>query len=352
MLLTNGPNTLISGGRYRPNFAQPRGSTRPPLELGPLDFVLSGNDVFTNFSQVFDLAAPDAVLYFACNYSGDPEISISHGGQELTIVRQEREPGKGLLSLVAAGRGLTVEAAPMAISATGGQLNGGAGRIVEMSGIQPGLSGWTAGAHGDNPPAPFLVTGSNGGTVKVCFVNGGADRSHSSRVEGADTKFSGYTIAGEPYPYDISPANPEWVLGDGWTVDGDAFVHTGPTESICSLIVPDPFSTRNGRRAFIEGLSPKAHGWIAQTGSAGSTVGLLGEKSGYVVGGSIGSVDRLIIGGSGNVRISQVQWLVESQGVTWVFATAPAVNGQVLTPIQAYRPSWSAVAVEILGQEI
>lgn len=350
--------TVAENGLGAPIVIDPHGAPfivdgwdSPPLVVGPLDGVLPGNDVFTDFSREFELAAPNVAFYFACSYSGDPAIEIAHGGEPLTILKQEREPTRRILALVAAGRGLTVEAANLTIKATGGQLNAGAFRIVEMGPIAPTLVGWSDGDHGNNPPRSLTETGTVGGTVKVAFVNTGADRTHSSRVEGAETRFSGYTVAGDPYPYDITPANPEWVLGPGWTIEGDTFVHTGVEESTCSLQVPNPFYTANGRRAFIECADRRSHGSIAHANENDGGAGLFGPGEGYVVSGSIGLLTQIVLTGAGDVRISQLEWFVDTTPVTWVFATAPAEDDAVLRPVQVYKPYWAVAAAEVLGQE-
>lgn len=323
----------------------------PPLIIGPLDGVIPGNNVFTDFSREFALAAPDAVVYFACAYTGDPVIEIAHGGEPLTILKQEREPTRRLLALVAAGQGLTIEAANLTIKATGGQLDGGAFRIVEMGPIDPALVGWSDGAHGNNPPQPLTESGTSGGTVKIAFVNGGADRTHSSRVEGAEARFSGFTVAGDPYPYDISAANPEWVLGTGWTIEGDTFVHTGTEQSTCSLQVPAPFYTNNSRRAFIQCADRRSRGSISEGNENTGGVGMIGPREGYVVTASSGALTQIVLTATGDTRISQLEWFVNARYVTWVFATAPAEDGAVLTPRQAYQPYWAVAAAEVLGQE-
>lgn len=78
---------------------------------------------------------------------------------------------------------------------------------------------------------------------------------------------------------------------------------------------------------------------------------MIGPREGYVVTGSIGTLTQIVLTATGDTRISQLEWFVNARNVTWVFATAPAEDGAVLTPRQAYQPYWAVAAAEVLGQE-
>jgi len=353
-LMPNGANSSIEKWRYGPLGMGFSGgsSSHTPSVPGPLDFVEAGRNVFTNFSREFDLASSEAVFYFACHYTGDPVISIAHGGEPLTIVKQERHEGSGMLSLIALGHGLTKEAANLTITATGGTLDGGAGRINEMEFIADEMTGWTYAANGQKEsPLPITLEGmKGGGLVKGVFVCSLVDTNNSVRVRGAESKFKGYTISGDPIAYNINPNSGNWVLGDGWSVVGNDLVHTGRDESISYLELPAPVTGHQGRRAFID-CTRGTRAWIGNTNATNNGVGIAAGRAGYVCGGAIGDLHTFAVCAAGDVIFRDFMWVSDYKSVTWDFFSAPAENGEVLDPYLFYKPAWAIAAAEIFGRD-
>lgn len=344
-----GPRYLDSLGNAKDAVPVTGLTVNPEPLPGPLDFVEAGRDVFTSYSRSFDLASPNVIFHFACHYTGDPTIQIAHGGEPLTIVRQDRQTARGLLSLVAVGHGLTTEVANLTITATGGTLDGGAGRINEMGTIAAGLTGWKAGENGQAAaPGPLTMTGTQGGVVKGVFVCGLVDGSHSIRVTGAESRFRGYTISGDPIPYNLNPSAGGWVLGDGWSVVGNDLVHTGAQQSIAYFQTPVMITGNQGRRAYID-CTNGTRAWIGNTNSTTSGVGIAAGKAGYICGGAVGDLNTFAVAAAGDVIFRDLMWVDNSLPVSWNFFSAPAVEGEVLTPTLFYKPAWAVTAAEILG---
>lgn len=320
-----------------------------PTQPGPMDVVIPGRNVFTNFSREFDLASPDVVFHLACHYTGDPVIEIAHGGEPLTIVKQEREEPHGVLSLVAIGRGLTVEAANLTITATGGQLDGGACRINEMVNVQPDMVGWSGYAAGQGKPPILTVAGTDGGIIKATYTRRFADRSHRIAIGGLNSLFNGYTLSGDPIPDDVSAATGDWVLGEGWSVVGNTLVHTGNISSVCVLKIPTPRTGSQGRRAHLS-CSSGASAWIGETNSITSGIGFRGPRDGYVCTGANGSLDTFAVQAAGDVVVSDIEWFENMDPISWVFSSGPAVNGEELTFYNYLNPYWSYCMAEIMGE--
>lgn len=315
-------------------------SPAPPINPGPLDVVLREMGAFTNFSQEFGLASNSAVVGLTCRYSGNPAVTITHGGEPITIIEQARSGG--VLALIAAGFGLTTEVANLEISATGGTLDGGVLRINEMIDVDSSLSGWENSRTGTGAPiAPATMTGTAGGTVKGVFSNSGADRLHVTRVDGADNVFNGFIVAGPNISTDFSTAG-NWNLGVGWSIDGDDFVHTGPASELS--LSHEMTSSITSTQCYIE---------VSDAASAYVTVSR--DKYGP---GSIGYVSTALGGGtavsritaSGDVRVSKLIITTSGISVSWAFFSTAAVDGKVLQPVMAYQPAWRFVAAEIMGQ--
>lgn len=319
----------------------------PPTPMGPLDYVATELNAFTNFSRPYGLAAPSAVVGFSCYYEGDPVISMAHGGEPLTIIRQERIAG--ILTLIAAGTGLTVEVANLTINATGGNLHGGALRINEMINVQPALSGWNDGvavsaSRANTPP----VTGSQGGVSKIAVASSYNSSNLRVSIIGATSVWGGYLVSGPPVPADISPAG-DWVLGDGWSWVGDKLVHTGP-ESTARI----DFDPINWGKTSAGGATSAiiAAGGLCNVSIYSHGVSRAGYYSGPLFYPISGVISFLSFTARGDVELSGLLATSGAQSLSWSFGTAPTVDGDTygITTI-APRPDIAISAAEILGED-
>lgn len=322
-------------------------SPTPPGPMGPLDFVASELNSFTNFSRAYDLAAPSAVLGFACYYEGDPVISIAHGGEPLTIIHQER--GVKILSLIAAGTGLTVESANLTITATGGSLHGGALRINEMVNVQPALSGWNDGVAVVAPRASTpAVTGSQGGITKIAAASTYNASSRNLEISGATSVWGGYVSSGIPVDVDLSPAGP-WVLGAGWSWVGNTLVHTGPSSE---ARINFPYTGPSGHAGGGATNITVADGAICTASVYTSGASRRGPYSGPIYYPVSGGISYLRFVATGDVAVDGMSVMYQGTSVGWVFGSAPTVDGAVYgISTTASGPEILISAAEILGED-
>lgn len=325
-----------------------------PRPLGPLDYASYELGAFDNFSRNFDLASSSAIFGMVAYYTGDPVIAIAHGGEPLTIIHQERRPGS-IISIIAAGRGLTLGSTPLTINVTGGSVGGGAIRLNEMINIAPDLAGWVAGQSGIGSNIPDqIMTGTQGGTVKIAYGAGVNDNSKRMVVRGANTTWEGYLLTGNKSLTDFSSAG-NWELGAGWSWDGDALVHTGASSS---AKIPYIYSAP-GRRVSIHAFAEaEAGSFITMSPSATvSGNGVSGPLNHNVYGPmssntSTGDIESLCtITVRGNVRLTDIGAMFDGHLVSWVFASATAVEGETLSFHTPASPNWSIASAEILGQD-
>lgn len=326
------------------------GIAPPPLPLGPLDYADYNLGAFDDFSHSFDLASSSAVFGLVARYTGDPVISMAHGGEPLTIVHEERNAR--ILSLIAVGRGLTIEPGLLTINVTGGSVGGGAIRINEMVNIKPALSGWVSGQNGPSGPIPVqTMTGTDGGIVKIAFGATLNDPSRRMRVIGADTVWDGYLSTGTPSNTDFGPSG-DWTLESGWSWDGDDLVHTGRTSS---ATIPYIYEAP-GRGVSIHAFAELESGGVitispSSVVSGNSVSGPLnhnvyGPMSAAVSTGPTESLCTIKV--SGNARLSNIGAMSDGTLVSWVFASVPAEEGETIQGFTTYNPSWTITAAEIL----
>lgn len=322
----------------------------PPDPAGPLDYSNIDLGSFNDLTVPFQLESPSVVLGLIGNYDGDPVISITHGGEPLTIIRTEKSTR--ILSLIAVGTGLTVEMADLKIVTTGGNLGGGAFRINEMTDILPALSGWQDGGTGNSAQTPtYTMSGTAGGLVKIAYVNGYNDPSHRSALIGADLAWSGFFATGTVIPIDAGPTG-DWTLGDGWSWDGADLVHTGASSTCRLPWMQGPTDIHPAIQVdteFDEGAWIRVSPMASVSGNAAS-----GPVDGWVscpVSSSLGvSEEReLMISATGDVRVREVRIVYNAQSLSWIFGTVAAEDGHGVAARINGGPSWAFTAVEILG---
>lgn len=315
----------------------------PPLVPGPLEVVERFPGSFTNFKRPFGLASDAAVVGFACVYTGNPVITITHGGEPLTIVAQTRV--NNTLTLLAVGTDLTMEVADLEIAVTGGTLNGGVLRINEMKNVDAALVGWKEQRSAGAPPIPALtMTGTSGGVVKGVFASNGVDIHHTNAVGGTNTVFGGYIVVGPNIPEDFSTSG-AWNIEPGWTVDGTYFVHTGPLSKI-TLDHTRATSTAS-TQCHIEVSTDR--GSFVQIST--STRDTYGPGSVGYVSTAFSSQDKCEISASGDVRVLVMNITTGGTSLAWTFFTTDAVDGAQLQPRMTYRPAWGVSAAEVLGED-
>lgn len=328
------PTWIASSVRNRP--------IPPSPPLGPLDVVGRTDGFFTNFSQEFTLEADCAVVGLCCHFTGDPVITITHGADTLTILRQERSGNH--LSLLAFGTGLVVETAAISVTATGGELNGGALRINEVyETSELGSTGWIDGKIGTgNTITPATQQDLIGGVVKGALVAGAADRYHTMSVEGAENVWSGFTSSGTPISTDTSTSGP-WVLGPGWSIDGGAFVHTG-AESELTLIIPATTGIGSTR------LEATVDTGYVRVGSS-SSMDRYGEGFHYICTAHGFSMTQVRISASGNCRLENITVVQDASLISWLFCSAPVSDGATIAFTQPYGPAWAYALAEVACPE-
>lgn len=325
-----------------------------PNEMGPLDYYSPIRGVFNDFSQEFDLASSSVILGMAAIYTGDPVITIEHGGEPLTIVRIDKRDQR-LLTLIAVGRGLTLETANLTINVTGGSVGGGAFRINEMLNIDPDLSGWEDGMNGEGPAVgPLVMDGVTDGVVKIAMAIAVNDPSNRMTFVGAEKVSGGFLTSGEPIDLDYSSTG-EWTLEGGWSWDGDDLVHTGRTQSTASMKYIQPVGERN--------VSIQAYGTIEEGGGLSVEPTRPSGSSYYpgpYTGGmwcavssnpSTGQEREMLLVARGDVRVNSVLLTSNSLLIGWAFGSAPAVDGGEISSSTSYRPQWCISAAEILGED-
>lgn len=318
----------------------------PPGPMSPLDYVSADLNSFTNFSRAYDLASTDAVLGLCCYYEGDPVISVSHGGEPLTIIHQERTAH--LLSLIAAGTGLTIESADLTITATGGELHGGAVRINEMINVLPALSGWNDGVAlvGRNASVP-AVTGSQGGLSKIAVASTYNSASRFLDISGAETRWSGYITSGVPVDGDLSPTGP-WVLGAGWSWVGSKLVHTGPESKARIEFAPSPKGSSGG--GAVDAVVADGARCNASVYSFGVTK--IGPFEGPITSPVSGQIHYLEFTATGDVELGRIYASHSGRAVGWAFGSNPCANGDIYgVNTTASGPEISISAAEILGED-
>lgn len=319
----------------------------PPGPLGPLDYANSAMDTFTNFSRTYDLAADSAILGLVCHYDGDPVITIEHGGEPLTIVRIDK--ADGMLSLIAAGTGLTVESAQLTVTATGGGLHGGAIRINEVVNVQPAISGWVEGGtiKGRTLTLP-ASTGTDGGVIKVALGSSAYAPRAQPKLSGANTVWSGYVSTGPSPDVDLSPSAP-WVLGSGWSWVGSKLVHTGAARTVAELRFAKVGSRASGGGANHVTI---ADGALCNVSVYDSGNAIRGPFEGPMFNSVSGGIEFLRIAASGDVEVEDLSLSIDGIGVTWIFGSVPAEDGIVLSCTStATGPVMAMSAAEILGED-
>lgn len=336
------PIKLVSEGAPPIVLSSP---TPNPINPGPLEVIVMEQGGFNDFSHDFELASSSIILELACSYDGDPTVEIAHEGEPLTILTVEK--ANGLLALVACGRNMTVESGTLTIKSTGGNCNQGAVRVNEMSNIQPALSGWEFLDSGTGVPLPQIeMRETNGGIVKGVFVNRGADHNHFDHVDGAETIFDGFFMAGDPVGQDFSVNGP-WDIGTGWSIVGDRFVHTGNASGVLKITHP-PMTNVGGVRAYGKVTTGRLS--LAQgSTSTGLVAGGEGLVSTAISTSSTSNLTELVITANGNCEVWDISVVKNGYSVAWVFFEATATDGSILQPVMAYRPGWVFNAVEVLG---
>lgn len=321
----------------------------PPPQPGPLEVIVRVNGGFTNFEHEFDLAADSVIFGLACAFTGDPVISIAHGGEPLTIINREETDegyGKKWMSLLAVGRGLTVGPGLLTINATGGELHGGACRINEMASIDTPETGWGASAHGiESPVTPISVGATSGGVIKGVFVSSAADRLHVDRITGATDVFNGHTTTGDPVPVDMSTSGP-WILGQGWSIDGDDFVHTGEESTLLSMTFPEtgPVASFRCEANLTDGASVRINGYASETYTGPGIWPIATYQN--------PAIRRVDVRGVGDLRISRCSLVDNAVAVDWLFFTTPAVTDSRMTFQMRYSPTrWAWTASEVMGAD-
>lgn len=325
-----------------------------PRPLGPLDYASYELGAFDNFSRDFDLASSSAVFGMVAYYTGDPVISIAHGGEPLTIIHQERRSGV-LVSIIAAGTGLTMESAPLTINVTGGSVGGGAIRLNEMIDIEPELSGWVAGQNGSGSNIPTqTMTGTEGGTVKIAYGARVNDPNKRMGVQGASASWEGYLTTGTKSLTDFGPTG-DWDLGAGWSWDGDALVHTGASSP---AKIPYIYEAP-GRGVTVHAFAQLESGSVITMSPSSSVSGnaVAGPLNHNVYGPMSANTSTeptealCTITVRGDARLTDIGAMSDAHLVSWVFASAPAVNGGTLSFSTPASPQWAITSAEILGQD-
>lgn len=149
--LPNRANARINRGLIGPlnnhctNGKKGEGPVKPNFVTNLRDFWTNDSGL-TSFETTFNVTGPNIVLEMNYIYEGEPVFSITHGGEPVQVVAEERHEAAGLGCLVAIASGLTTEVASLVIEATGGTFGGIAGRVRTLD-YAPSVA-WTSGING------------------------------------------------------------------------------------------------------------------------------------------------------------------------------------------------------------
>lgn len=197
-----------------------------PIQPGPLDFSIAEVDL-TEFEIDFALAGSNAIFGIVTRYTGAPVLSVTHGGEPLTLVVEARNEGAGVLSALFIGTGLTVEEETLLISVADGTIGPAVARINDEFDSDATISsGWTGSAVGSGSSTDaMIVSGSSGGVLSSLWgaAVGSSPAKPMPQAEHAvlwSNKVTGgsdeYTVPGWENPGTT-----------GWTDDGVSYHHVG-----------------------------------------------------------------------------------------------------------------------------
>lgn len=356
VFFTDGPYVASDGTLQEPIPVKPR-AVPPPLIPGPLDVIQHAPNGFTNFSESFDLAKPDAIVGLSCRYTGDPIIAMSHGGEPLSIIRQDRN--NGVLSLLALGTGLTMESALFTVSATGGTLEEGALRINE---VDSGTVGWSGGVISNGIQSGRLTAdGASGGLMKLAYGHMGKSYSDYGKFWATPTApervFWGRTISGDPLPYDFGPDDPNWTMNSTWEVNDEGQIYSdrpgisGGAYFVSYYTIPEPLDRVAWKLDVViadELSAIKVGGKYAGNGYPSETI--FGPYDGVLYAITYGTepMVRLEVGLRGTVLVRSIQAMDNGEVFNFAFGSlADATDGKQY--MAQYGETFSALSgIEIL----
>lgn len=366
IFLTNEPYLASDGSLQQPIPIILGNAPRPPVP-GPLDVISYEADGFTDFSGTFDLASPDVIVGLSCTYTGTPVIALAHGGEPLTIVRQDM--ADGVVTLLAVGTGLTVEEAEFTITATGGTLDRGGLRVNEMANVAPELAGWAAGEtgsiNGGISSKLLTVAGAvGGGTVKLAYGQLGKSYTAWATIWSNPAMlarvFWGRTIWGDPLPYSFASDDPAWTFNTNWTINPNGNLElnrtgiSGGAFFMSNYAIPEPIHKVAWRvDCYVEdGLSAvKVGGKFAGNGYPGEEV--YGPFDGvyYLI--TYGSEPMVVlqVGMRGKAYIRSIQAMSDGQVFNFAFGSdGAAVDGKIY--LGQYGDGTASISgVEVMGAD-
>lgn len=310
----------------------------PPLVPGPLDVIQYDPDGFTDFSAPFDLAKPDVIVGLACRYTGSPAVTMEHGGEPLTIVRQDMN--NGVLTILAVGTGLTTESAQLTVSATGGTLDQGALRINE---VDSGTVGWSGGVTANGIQSGRLTAnGASGGLMKLAY--GHIGRSYSDYGSfwaypvAPERVFWGRVIWGDPLPFDFGPDDPNWTMNSTWKVNDEGQIYSdrpgisGGAYFVSYYAIPEPLERVAWKLDVViadEYSAIKVGGKYEGNGYPSETI--FGPYDGTIYAITYGKepMVRLEVGLRGTVLVRSIQAMDNGEVFNFAFGSlADATNGK------------------------
>lgn len=203
---------------------------------GPLDFG-SGDYDQTSYTTAFDVAAPHVVMGMYFYYTGNPEFTVTHEGEQLEG-RVQLNGGRGCLLFI--GDHLTVETGALEISCTGGTFGPFYGRVNEMP-FEPDMNrlDWITVNFLSNNHT-FNHSGGLDGRIYGIVATSwwtGIPRTTPLQVRSACRDIYGPGVSWTPGPN-----------GFNWTWNGDVATHTGqainasfPSEMAAEVVGPYRF---------------------------------------------------------------------------------------------------------------
>lgn len=216
----------------------------PPPPVGPLDFVSSESTSALNVT--FDLAAPIAALGVIVAFEGTlTNITATHGGQPLTLVRIDVNATTKIATAMFIGNSLTIESASLIVTLVGGAVGKAwIGRINDDYGYSTIASSWNDGDTGNSASSKVMTITGVGGTGRALSV-WGSDTNNGRAgflmpTSDYTTQFSAIVVGGD------KTALTTWTMNTGWSESSGVYTHTGTSSGISKVLSP----TVNGPLGF------------------------------------------------------------------------------------------------------
>lgn len=196
------------------------------LVKGPLDIIddTTGN---ASVGGTFDLATPSMTLAVVAAYAGDfASINATHGGEPLTLVREDRVGG--IVTAVFYGNGMTMESAELVVSAPGVTLGPSVMRMRDDWGMGALASDWSDGkAVADSVGTGWVNVGNAGlpEPRQILYAHGSKGIAGSNNMNTTTGMTLALGLRGSVITGDMDEWESVGQITTGWRQEGDEFIH-------------------------------------------------------------------------------------------------------------------------------